>query len=142
MEKAKTAYQTALQIKRDDSVASNNLAYLLLQTGGNADLALHLAQTARRGLPELSNVADTLGEAFYQKGVYQSAISMFQEAIKLSAKNKEPDSALYHYHLGLAYAKAEQPALAKQHLAWTPKVELDEGLRKTIAYFDELLRAT
>jgi tetratricopeptide (TPR) repeat protein len=123
LEKAKSAYQTALQIKRDDPVASNNLAYLLLQTGGNADLALHLAQTARRGLPELSNVADTLGEAFYQKAVYQSAISMFQEAIKLAAKNKEAESAVYHYHLGLAYAKAAQPALAKQHLERVLKID-------------------
>jgi tetratricopeptide (TPR) repeat protein len=123
LENAKSAYQTALQIKRDDPVASNNLAYLLLQTGGNADLALHLAQTARRGLPQLSNVADTLGWAFYQKSVYESAIEMFQEAIKLAAKNKEPDSALYHYHLGLAYAKAEKPALAKQHLERVLKID-------------------
>jgi tetratricopeptide (TPR) repeat protein len=137
LEKAKSAYQTALQIKRDDPVASNNLAYLLLQTGGNADLALHLAQTARRGLPELSNVADTLGEAFYQKAVYQSAISMFQEAIKLAAKNKEAESAVYHYHLGLAYAKAAQPALAKQHLERVlkldPKYPDADDVRKELA---------
>jgi tetratricopeptide (TPR) repeat protein len=123
LEKAKSAYQNALQIKRDDPVASNNLAYLLLQTSGNADLALRLAQTARRGLPDLSNVADTLGWAFYQKGVYRSAIEMFQEAIKLGAKNKEPDNALYHYHLGLAYAKDAQPVLAKQHLERVLKID-------------------
>ena len=78
---------------------------------------------ARRGLPQLSNVADTLGWAFYQKGIYGSAIASFQDAIKLSAKNKEPDSALYHYHLGLAYAKSEQPALAKQHLERVLKID-------------------
>ena len=32
-------------------------------------------------------------------------------------------------------------ALAKERLGWTPKVQLDEGLRKTIAYFDQLLKA-
>ena len=31
-------------------------------------------------------------------------------------------------------------ALAEQHLDWTPKVALREGLEKTIAYFDDLLR--
>ena len=86
------------------------------------DVALQLAQTARRGLPQTSNVADTLGWAFYQKGVYQSAITMFQEAIKLAEKNKEPDNATYHYHLGLAYAKAEKPSLAKQHLERVLKI--------------------
>src|SRR5262249_7497515 len=60
LEKAKSAYQSALQVKRDDPYASNNLAYVLLEIGGNADLALRLAQTARRGLPDRSGVADTL----------------------------------------------------------------------------------
>jgi tetratricopeptide (TPR) repeat protein len=134
---AKSSYEKVLQIKPDDPLASNNLAYVLLETNSNPDLALRLAQTARRGLPELSNVADTLGWAFYQKGIYESAITMFQEAIKLSAKNKEPESATYHYHLGLAYAKSEQPALAKQHLERTlkidPKYSDADDVRKQLA---------
>ena len=32
-------------------------------------------------------------------------------------------------------------ALARERLGWQPKVQLDEGLRKTIAYFDDLLKA-
>jgi UDP-glucuronate decarboxylase len=32
-------------------------------------------------------------------------------------------------------------ALARERLSWEPKIQLEEGLRKTIAYFDELLRA-
>jgi UDP-glucuronate decarboxylase len=31
--------------------------------------------------------------------------------------------------------------LAKKVLGWQPKIPLDEGLRRTIAYFDELLTA-
>jgi tetratricopeptide (TPR) repeat protein len=137
LEKAKSAYQSALQLRRDDPTASNNLAYVLLETGGNADLALQLAQTAEKALPGSSNVADTLGWAFYQKGVYQSAIDLFQEAIKLAAKNKEPDNPLYHYHLGLAYAKADQPALARQHLERVlkldPKYSDADDVRKQLA---------
>lgn len=137
LDKAQAAYNSALQIKRDDPVASNNLAYLLLETGGNNDLALQLAQTARRGLPESSNVADTLGWAFYQKGVYPSAIENFQAAMKLAAKNKEPDSPLYHYHLGLAYAKSDQPALARQHLERVLKLDPNyskaDDVRKQLA---------
>jgi len=113
---ARKAYESALQLRHDDPLASNNLAYVLLETNGNADIALPLAQTARRALPEVSNVADTLGWAFYQKGRYSAAIPMLQEALKLSAKNKEPENALYHYHLGLAYAKADERVLAKQQL--------------------------
>ena len=38
--------------------------------------------------------------------------------------------------------KQRQPdiSLAKKHLDWEPKTELREGLAKTVAYFDELLK--
>ncbi|MBW2192620.1 MAG: SDR family NAD-dependent epimerase/dehydratase, partial [Deltaproteobacteria bacterium] len=38
--------------------------------------------------------------------------------------------------------KQRQPdiALAREMLAWEPKTSLEEGLRKTIAYFETLLR--
>ncbi|HWI15457.1 MAG TPA: SDR family NAD-dependent epimerase/dehydratase, partial [Burkholderiales bacterium] len=30
--------------------------------------------------------------------------------------------------------------LARRHIRWNPQVDLEQGLRQTIAYFDELLR--
>ena len=119
---AKLVYQKALDLKPDDPAASNNLAYILLETNSNPDLALQLAQTARREDPEQPTFADTLGWALYQKGVYDSAINMFKEAIRLSDKYKQPDNPTYHYHLGLAYARASQPALAKQNLERVLKI--------------------
>lgn len=123
LRRAQKAYESALRVKPDDPLASNNLAYVLLETGGNADIALPLAQTARRALPEVSNVADTLGWAFYQKGVYPSAITNLQDALRLSAKNKEPENPLYHYHLGMAYAKAEQPGRAREQFERVLKID-------------------
>jgi cellulose synthase operon protein C len=68
-------YQKALEIQPDNPLASNNLAYLILQQTaqrrGNVDVALAMAQTARRGMPDSSSVADTLGWAYYQKGRVQ-----------------------------------------------------------------------
>ena len=75
-----------------------------------------LAQTARRGMPDSPNAADTLGWAYYQKGVYQSAIGQFQEALRLAEKRGDPDDADFHYHLGLAYQKANQNVQARQQL--------------------------
>jgi len=123
LEKARTAYETALQLKPDDPGASNNLAYVMLETNGNIDTALQLAQNARRAMPESPEVADTLGWALYQKGVYESAISMFQEAIRLTAKDKRGENPTYDYHLGLAYAKTDKPALARQHLEHVLKID-------------------
>jgi tetratricopeptide (TPR) repeat protein len=113
---AKTMYQKALEIQPNNPLASNNLAYVMLQQGGNVDVALAMAQTARRGMPNSSQAADTLGWAYFQKGVYQSAIDMFQESIRLNEKRGTADDPIVHYHLGLAYQKANQPAQARQQL--------------------------
>jgi tetratricopeptide (TPR) repeat protein len=126
-DEAKILYQEALNIQPDNSLASNNLAYLMLQHGGNVDVALAMAQTARRGMPDSPNAADTLGWAYYQKGVYQSAIDMFQESLRLSEKNGGADDADVHYHLGLAYQKANQPAQARQQLERALKISPNFG---------------
>jgi cellulose synthase operon protein C len=115
-DQAKAMYRRALSIQPDQPLASNNLAYMMLEEGGNVDVALAMAETARRGMPDSPNAADTLGWAYYQKGVYQSAISQFQEALRLGEKVGAPDDPVLHYHLGLAYQKANQTALARQHL--------------------------
>jgi cellulose synthase operon protein C len=115
-DQAKAMYQQALGIQPDEPRASNNLAYVILEQGGNVDVALAMAQTARRGLPDSPNAADTLGWAYYRKGVYQSAISQFQEALRLGERGGAPDDATIHYHLGLAYQKANQNSLARQQL--------------------------
>jgi Flp pilus assembly protein TadD len=127
---AKQQYQKALEIQPENPLASNNLAYVMLQQGGNVDIAFRMAQTARRQLPDNPNSADTLGWAFYHKHVYTSAINLFKEAVK-----KEPDNALFNYHLGLAYAKTGQAGLAKQQLDRVVK------LKPNFPEVDELRRA-
>jgi cellulose synthase operon protein C len=129
---AKQQYRKALEIQPENPLASNNLAYVMLQQGGNVDVAFAMAQTARRQLPDNPNSADTLGWAFYHKQVYTSAINLFKEAVK-----KDPDNALFNYHLGLAYAKTGQAALAKQQLDRVVKIkpnfpDVDE-LRRAVA---------
>jgi tetratricopeptide (TPR) repeat protein len=113
---AKDSYQKALELKPEDPLASNNLAYVMLQSGGNVDVALGFARTARRGMPDSPAAADTLGWVLYQKGAYQSAVDLFKESLKLAEKSKEPDDPNVHYHLGLAYEKTGQNDLARQHL--------------------------
>src|SRR5262249_51371415 len=74
--------------------ASNNLAYVMLQQGGNIDMAISLAQTARRLMPDSPNAADTLGWAYYKKGLYPTAIDLFKEALK-----KVPNDPTFQEHL-------------------------------------------
>jgi len=134
---AKQMYQKALAIQPDNALAKNNMAYLMLQEGGNVDVAFGMAQEARRGMPDSPNSADTLGWAFYQKGVYGSAISLFKESLKDGQKGDQPEDALTYYHLGLAYQKNGQKDLAKtslqKALKLNPKLPEAESARQTLA---------
>ena len=115
-QQAESAYRSALNLNPQHPLASNNLAKLMLQSGGNLDVALSLAQTARRGMPNSPAVADTLAWVNYRKGAYQSAIGLLREALSLQDKVRAPDNPEIHYHLGMAYAKNGQIALARQQL--------------------------
>ncbi len=129
---AKQQYQKALEFQAENPLASNNLAYVMLEQGGNVDVAFAMAQTARRQLPDNPNCADTLGLAFYHKRVYTSAIDLFKEALK-----REPNDALFNFHLGLAYARNGQATLAKQQLDRVLKIKPNfprvEELRRALA---------
>jgi tetratricopeptide (TPR) repeat protein len=97
---AMASYKSALAIQPDQAIAANNLSYLMVETGQNIDVALTLAQVARRALPDSPDTADTLAWVYYQKGNYESARGLLEDAAKT-----EPNSASIHYHLGMTYAK-------------------------------------
>src|ERR1700691_56501 len=118
-------YQKALAIKPENPLASNNLASVMLQSGGNLDVALSLVQTARRGMPHSPGVADTMGWIYYQKGAYLSAVDSLREALRLSQDGNSPDNPRFHFHLGMAYAKSGQATLARQQLKKMLKMHPD-----------------
>ena len=128
-EQARQMYQKVLAAQPENPVASNNMAYVMLQEGGNVDVAFQMAQTAHRLLPENPSSADTLGWAFYHKHIYTSAINLFKEALQ-----KDPASALYNYHLGLAYAMNCEAALEQRQLEHLkPNSTEANDLKRTMA---------
>src|SRR5437879_13551127 len=92
-QKAQELYQKTLQVQPDFPLASNNLAYLMLEHGENSDVALTLAQTSRQKLPDNPSVADTLARAYHKKGTYHLAIDLLREAVK-----KAPAHAAFPCH--------------------------------------------
>lgn len=119
---ARQAFQKVLSLRPQNPAASNDLAYVMLQTGDNPDIAMPLAETARRGMPDSPQAADVMGWVLYKKGAYRSAIDQFLEALKLGAKAKSGENATVHYHLGMAYEKNGQAALAREHLERVLKI--------------------
>jgi len=105
-------YRKALLVKPDLAIAANNLAWIIAEMGkGSLDEALALATTARRQSADNMTFADTLGWVYFKKGLYRQAIEQFQACIK-----REPEKALYHYHLSLALAKSNRQSEAREAL--------------------------
>ena len=102
----------------------------MLEHGENVNVALSLAQTARKGLPNLPSTADTLGWAYYNEKVFDSAIGLFQEAIKGDAKNPT-----FHYHLGMTYEKNNNPSMAKKEFEETLQISPNYGQADEIRKF-------
>jgi tetratricopeptide (TPR) repeat protein len=119
---AAARFEQALRVDPDAAVAANNLAWIYAETDGNLDVALELAKTAQRRLPDSAEVNDTLGYIYYRKDIPSLAISTLKAVVE-----KDPRNAMYQYHLGLAYSKAGDTVHAKDHLtkALSLKPEFD-----------------
>jgi tetratricopeptide (TPR) repeat protein len=117
---ARQRYERALAIDPNAAVAANNLAWMTASTGGNLDVALQLAQTAKRGLPESAEVNDTLGWVYYKKEMYREAVNALQQSAEKAPSNPE-----YRYRLGMAYVKAGQWEKGKQALGEALKLKPD-----------------
>jgi len=108
---ARKRYERVMQIDQDAAVAANNLAWMYTEDGGNLDVALQLAQTAKRELPNRPEIDNTLGWVYYKKGLASLAICPLR-----SAADQEPSNPTYFYQLGLAYVKAGDKVQAKKAL--------------------------
>jgi len=71
-------------------------------------------------------------------------IHEFQDALRLDEKNGNPDDALMHYHLGLAYRRANQISSAREQLAKAIKLNPDYAeARKALGELgDEVTKPT
>ncbi|MGB9407536.1 MAG: tetratricopeptide repeat protein, partial [Terracidiphilus sp.] len=124
-QKAEDYYKKALVLQPTQPVAANNLAYLMLQNGENVDVALSLAETARRGMPDSPNSADTLAWAYYFKGTYGYARDLLEDALKIN-----PNSTAMQYHLGMVYVKLGDRNNATIHFKKAISMEPDSQAAK------------
>lgn len=109
-------YRKVLELDPKNVDAMNNLAYLLAD-GKQADEALKYAQMAKQLSPENAAVDDTLGWTYYQKGLYQLAVTHLESA------GARQDNARRRYHLAMAYLKAGDPVRGRQALNQALKMD-------------------
>jgi Tfp pilus assembly protein PilF len=119
-EDARKAYEEIVQIEPRAAVASNNLAWMYAEGGGNLDTALQLAQAAKSQLPEVPEVNDTLGYVYLKKGLPGLAVPPFEEAVE-----KDPGNPLYRYRLGLAFAQSGNKTRAKEEIERALSIKRD-----------------
>jgi tetratricopeptide (TPR) repeat protein len=89
------------------------------EDGKNLDTALQLASTAKKLLPESSEVDDTLGWVYYKKDLASLAIPPLEDSLK-----RRPNDPSVLYHLGMTYAKFGNKAKSREVLERALKLDL------------------
>jgi tetratricopeptide (TPR) repeat protein len=105
-------YEDELRKNRDDDVAANNLAMLLI-TYKSDPQSLDRAKSLSARFAASSNpdFLDTYGWVLYKHGEPAAAVAALQTAL-----SKAPDSPSSLYHLGMAQASAGQADAARDSL--------------------------
>jgi Flp pilus assembly protein TadD len=106
---SETLFRHALAVTQDNSIAQNNLGYIILQRGQVDEAIIHF----RKALGIRANYADAyinLGVAFAQKGQVDEAIAHLQKALEIL-----PDSAQAHNDLGFVLFQKRQVHEAVVH---------------------------
>jgi len=119
---ARKRYEGIVNADPTAAVAANNLAWIYAEEGDKLDEALRLAQSAATRLQDNAEVQDTIGWIYVKKELPTLAIPAFEKSVE-----KAPDNPSYHYHLGLAYQKAGDPARARAAAQQALKIKPDHA---------------
>lgn len=129
---ATDAYERAVRLDPENVVALNNLAYMHAETGGDLDLALRYAETAKRKEPRNPQIDDTLGWIYVKKNLNDNALVIFRSLVK-----QQPGNPTFRYHLGVALAQSGDTEQARQELNQAlrnnPTEKDAEEIRKVLA---------
>jgi tetratricopeptide (TPR) repeat protein len=126
-------YRRAMELQPNDPRVLNNLAYAMVETNGNLDEALRLAQRAVRTVPEQLAFIDTLGWIYVKRNMTASAVQVLDTVVK-----KQPDNPVFSYHFGVALVQKGDLQRAKTTLegalAKNPSPEYADKIRQLLAH--------
>ncbi len=126
------SYRKALAKSPGDSTVLNNLAFLLVDTGGDTKEALQLVNSAMRQTPNAPQFRDTLAWIQIKRHNTAEALPILQ-----SLTDKYPEDNTFRYHYAVALIESGDRAAAKRQataaLSNKPPTELAAALRDLIA---------
>jgi tetratricopeptide (TPR) repeat protein len=93
-------YERAVQEDPRNIPALNNLAYLLADTGKDPDRALALAQKVKELAPENPAIDDTVGWAYYNKGLFRISLEYLSKATAAGTPRRKCHLAMVYIKLG------------------------------------------
>ncbi|HYG22125.1 MAG TPA: tetratricopeptide repeat protein [Verrucomicrobiae bacterium] len=138
---AAAAYEKAIAVEPDSTLALNNLAYLYAEDLGNLERALELARRARQLAPEDPVVADTYGWVQFRRRDYAQALTPLLESAAKLTNNPHAQ-----FHAGMAsYMQGDEknsPVFLKQALAMDQNVAGAEQARRCLAILQEPASST
>jgi predicted Zn-dependent protease len=105
----------------------NDLAYLIVDSGGNLEEALALAQKAVRASPEEPEMADTLAWIYFKKNQNESALQILRGLV-----SKYPEKPNFRYHFGMVLLKTGNDVSAKRELKAALSMNPPTDLRRNI----------
>jgi tetratricopeptide (TPR) repeat protein len=126
-ETARKYFAQALASDPNFAPAMANTAWVDALEGKDLDIALGLAQKAKSLQPELPSITDTLAWVMYRQGNYAGAMPLLREAVQ-----KSPDSAEYHYHLGMNLVASGQKAKGKEELEAALRLKQDSASEQQV----------
>ncbi len=129
-DEAEKNYRESLKISPDNSIAANNLAWIIAAYDkGNLDEALQLAQNCVDKNQNVAGFYDTLGLTYYKKGLHSPAVEQFKKAVSLDEAEANrtgvaPNPA-YRVRLAMALNSMGDKPNAKKEVQIALKSEKD-----------------
>ena len=119
-----------IEIDPDHENALNYLGYSFADKGINLDEAISLVERALKIKPDNGAYVDSLGWAYYKKGLIDLAIQHLKRASELM-----PDDPVIMEHLGDVYINMNMKAEAREE--WLKSLEMNIENKKLIEKFKE-----
>jgi len=119
LQAARKYYGQALEADPNFAAANANMAWIDAQQGTNLEVALGMAQKAKSVMPDSPSITDTLAWVLYKRGNYTGAMPLLEECVR-----KSPDSAEFHYHLGMTLLATGEKAKGKDQIEVALRMKL------------------